>query len=78
MSGMECKFKIAVCLRTSLRTPCNSILVCSVSISGFSWDYAFYTSGVFIALAGVFVYITGILQDRDLAKEEKGESAEMC
>ncbi|XP_037035817.1 monocarboxylate transporter 14 [Bradysia coprophila] len=35
------------------------------------WDYAFYAGGFFISLSGVFVFITGILEDRD---EESDDS----
>lgn len=34
------------------------------------WDYAFYAAGFFISLAGLFVYVTGYLQNRDRDNEK--------
>ncbi|KAJ6644018.1 Monocarboxylate transporter 12 [Pseudolycoriella hygida] len=37
------------------------------------WDLAFYAGGLFIAIAGIFVFITGVLEERD---EESDDSSE--
>lgn len=34
------------------------------------WDDTFYVGGFFIVISGILAYVTGILEDRDMAKEE--------
>lgn len=57
------------------------IMVSTYIFLNFRWDYAFYASGFFISIAGGFVYITALLQDRDereLAKTNKHDNSDIC